>query len=184
MVMVNGLETNDMMKMMENVKDNPASAKATLYATTNWQSGFHNEAEISNFTVGGAKLKHAQTFKIEGDQPKQFLGMDMGPASVEILLAALGHCISNNWAMFGASMGIPIESLKLEVEGDLDMQGRMGLPEPGKVRPGYQIIRITYYVKSKAPKETLEQLKQLAEDRSPTRDSLRAVTLSSKLVIE
>lgn len=35
-----------------------------------------------------------------------------------------------------------------------------------------------------APKEQLEQLKQMAEDRSPTRDSLRAVSLSSKLVIE
>jgi uncharacterized OsmC-like protein len=184
MAVVNGLEVNDMMKMMENVKRNPASAKATLYATTNWKSGFHNEAEISNFTVGGAKLKHAKTFQIEGDQPKDFLGTDKGPASVEILLAALGHCISNNWAMFGASMGVSIESLKLEVEGDIDIQGRMGLPEPGKVRPGYQIIRITHFVKSKAPKETLEQLKQMAEDRSPTKDSLRAVSFSSKLVIE
>jgi uncharacterized OsmC-like protein len=184
MAVVNGLEVNDMMKMLENVKQNPASAKATMYATTNWKGGFHNEAEISNYTMGGAKLKHARTFKIEGDQPENFLGTDKGPASVEILLAALGHCISNNWAMFGASMGVSIESLRLEVEGDLDVQGRMGLPEPGKVRPGYQTIRITHYVKSKAPKEVLEQIKQMAEDRSPTKDSLRAVSFSSQLVIE
>ncbi len=184
MAVVNGLEINNMGKIVENIKNNPGSAKITLFATTRWESGFHNEAEISNFTMGGVNLKHDKTFKIEGDQPKNFLGSDKGPASVEILLAALGHCISNNWAMFGASMGISIESLRLEVEGDLDAQGRMGLPEPGKVRPGYQIIRITHYVKSTAPKEQLEQLKQLAEDRSPTRDSLRAVSISSKLVIE
>lgn len=184
MAVVNGLEVNNTNKMVESVKSNPASAKATFYATTNWKSGFHNEAEISNFTVGGAKLKHAKTFKVEGDHPKELLGTDKGPASVEILLAALGHCISNNWAMFGANMGVSIESLRLEVEGDIDIQGRMGLPEPGKVRPGYQIIRITHYVKSKAPKEKLEQLKQMAEDRSPTKDSLRAVSFSSKLVIE
>ena len=184
MAVVNGLEVNNTNKMVGSVKSNPASAQATFYATTNWKSGFHNEAEISNYTMGGAKLKHARTFKIEGDQPENFLGTDKGPASVEILLAALGHCISNNWAMFGASMGVSIESLRLEVEGDLDVQGRMGLPEPGKVRPGYQSIRITHYVKSKAPKEVLEQIKQMAEDRSPTKDSLRAVSFSSKLVIE
>ncbi len=184
MAVVNGLEVSNMGKIVEKIRDNPDSGQATLYATTRWESGFHNEAAISKFTMGGTNLNHARTFKIEGDQPQNFLGTDKGPASVEILLAALGHCISNNWAMFGASMGISIESLRLEVEGDLDVRGRMGLPEPGKIPPGYQIIRITHYVKSNAPKEQLEQLKQMAEDRSPTRDSLRAVSLSSRLVIE
>lgn len=184
MSVVNGFEVNDMGKVVEGIKQNPASAKATLYATTIWKTGFYNEAEINRYRMGGAELKHERVFKLEGDQPRGFLGTDKGPASVETLLAALGHCISNNWAMFGASMGIPIESLRLEVEGDLDAQGRMGLPEPGKIRPGYQAIRVTHYVKSKAPREKLEQLKQMAEDRSPTRDSLRAVSFSSKLVIE
>jgi uncharacterized OsmC-like protein len=170
--------------MMESVKNNPASAKATFYATTNWKSGFHNEAEISNFTVGGAKLKHAKTFKVEGDHPRELLGADKGPASVEVVVAALGHCISNGWAMYGGALGISIESCRIEIEGDIDLQGMMGLPEPGKIRPGYQNIRVTHRVKSKAPRERLEQLKQMAEDLSPVRDSLRAISYSSKLVIE
>ncbi len=98
MAIINGLEINNIRKIVEAIKSNPDSAKVTLYATTNWKSGFHNEAEISNFTMGGVNLKYDRTFKIEGDQPKNFLGTDRGPASVEILLAALGHCISNNWA--------------------------------------------------------------------------------------
>ncbi len=81
-------------------------------------------------------------------------------------------------------MGIQIDSLKIEVEGDIDLQGMLGLPEPGKVQPGYQNIRVTHYVKSKAPKDKLEQLKQMAEDLSPTRYSLRAVNYSSKLVVQ
>jgi len=184
MATVNGVEVNNINKMVEDVKRNPASAKATFYATTNWKSGFHNEAEISNFAVGGAKLKHAKTFKVEGDHPKELLGTDKGPASVEVLLGALGHCISNGWAMYGAMMGVSVESLRLEVEGDIDLQGMMGLPEPGKVRPGYQNIRVTHYVKSKASKEKLEQVKQMAEDLSPVKDSLRPVNYSSKLVIQ
>jgi uncharacterized OsmC-like protein len=184
MAVINGLEVNNTNKMVESVKSNPASAKATFYATTNWRSGFHNEAEISNFAVGGAKLKHAKTFKVEGDHPRELLGTDKGPASVEVVLAALGHCISNGWAMYGGALGISIESYRIEIEGDIDLQGMMGLPEPGKIRPGYQNIRATHRVKSKAPKEKLEQLKQMAEDLSPVRDSLRAISYSSKLVIE
>ena len=184
MAVVNGLEVNNLVKMVEEVKRNPSAAQATFYATTFWKSGFHHEAEITKFKVGGANLKHAKTLKIEGDHPKELLGTDKGPVSVEVLLVSLGHCIADGWAKYGASMGIPIESLKIEVEGDIDLQGNMGLPEPGKVRPGYQNIRVTHYVKSKAPKEKLEQVKQMAENLSPTKDSLRAVSYSSKLVIE
>ena len=58
------------------------------------------------------------------------------------------------------------------------------LPEPGKVRSGFQNIRVTHYVKSTAAKEKLEQVKQMAEDLSPVKDSLRAINYSSKLVIQ
>jgi len=184
MAVVNGLEVNNIVKMVEDVKRTPASAQATFYAATNWKSGFHVEAEISNFTVGGAKLKHVKTFSVEGDHPKELLGTDKGPTSVEVLLAALGHCIASGWATYGAVLGIPVESVRIEVEGDIDLQGMLGLPEPGKVRPGFQNIRVTHYVKSKAPRDKLEQVNKMAEDLSPVKDSLRAIDYSSKLVIQ
>jgi uncharacterized OsmC-like protein len=81
-------------------------------------------------------------------------------------------------------MGIPIDSLRIEIEGDIDLQGMLGLPEPGKIRPGFQEIRATYYIKSKVSKDQLEKLAKMAEDLSPTRDSLRAVKFSSKLIVQ
>jgi len=182
MAIVNGIEANNIGKMVEEIKRSPASAQATFYANTNWKGGFHNEAEVGNFKLGGGMLKHAKTFKVVGDHPKELLGTDKGPSSVEVLLAALGHCIASGWAVYGASMGIQVDSLKIEVEGDIDLQGMLGLPEPGKVQPGYQNIRVTHVVKSKAPKDKLEQLMHMAEDLSPTRQSLRAVSYSSKLI--
>ena len=103
---------------------------------------------------------------------------------MEITLSALGHCIAGGWGVNGAALGVPLESVRIEVEGDLDPQGMLGLPEPGKVRAGFQNIRVTHYVKSTAPKEKLEQVKQMAEDLSPVKDSLRAINYSSKLVIQ
>jgi uncharacterized OsmC-like protein len=184
MAVVNGLQVDGIVKLVDSVKHNPSAARATFYAHNVWKSGFNIVAEVTDYTVGGAKFKHLKTFKVEGDHPKEFLGMDRGPAAGEVLLCALGHCITGGWAVNGAALGVSIESLRLEVEGDIDLQGNLGLPEPGKVRPGFQSIRVTHYVRSKAPRDKLEQVKQMAEDLSPVKDSLRAISYSSKLVIE
>jgi len=184
MAVVNGLEVNNIVELVENVKRNPSAVQSTFYAHSFWKSGFNVVAEVNDFTVGGAKLKHVKTFTVEGDHPKEFLGTDKGPSAVEVLLCALGHCIAGGWGVNGAALGVPIESLRVEVEGELDPQGMLGLPEPGKVRPGLRSIRVTHYVKSKAPRDKLEQAKQMAEDLSPVKDSLRAISYSSKLVIE
>src|SRR3972149_8669953 len=184
MAVINGLKVNSVVKMVEDVKKNPSAFQSTFYAATTWKSGYNCVAEVRDFKVGGTTLSHTRTFKVEGDHPRDFLGNDKGPSAVELLASALGHCIAGGWAAAGALLGVSIESLRVEVEGDLDPQGMLGLPEPGKVRPGYQNIRVTHYVKSKAPKEKLEQVKQMAENLSPTKDSLRAINYSSKLVVQ
>ena len=183
---VNGLEVGQIQGMVDAVKKNPQLAQAKLYAKTVWKNGFNNEASIKDFELGGAMntTSRKSPFIIAGDHPPELLGTNKGATSVEVLLAALGHCIASGFAMYGAHMGIPLESLTVDVEGDLDLQGMLGLPEPGKVRPGYQEIRATYYVKSNAPRDQLEKLAKMSEDLSPTRDSLRAVKFTSQLVVQ
>ena len=183
---INGLRVQGIQDMVDAVKAQPPVAAATFYASTAWEGGFHNEAAVKAFSLGGAKndTSRKQRFIVAGDHPAELLGTDNGPSSVELLLAALGHCIASGWATYGAHMGIPIEALRLEVEGDIDLQGMLALPEPGVVPPGYQAIRATYHVKSSASKEQLEQLAKMSEDLSPTRHSLRAVKFSSQLVME
>ena len=183
---VNGLNVQGIQDMVEMVKAQPEVAKAAFYATTIWRGGFHNEAVVKPFSMGGVRndTSRKKAFTIVGDHPQELLGTDKGPSSVEVLLSALGHCLASGWATYGTSMGIPIEGLRVEVEGDIDLQGMLALPEPGAVPPGFQDIRATYYVKSSAPREQLEQLAKMSEDLSPTRHSLRAVNFSSHLAIQ
>jgi len=183
---VNGLDVEQIQGMVDAVKKQPQMAKSRFYATTTWRGGFFNEASVKDFSLGGMKntTSRANPFIVPGDHPPELLGTNKGASSVEVVLAALGHCIASGFATFGAHMGIPIDSLVVEVEGDIDLQGMLGLPEPGKVRPGFQEIRAKYYVKSKAPREQLEKLAKMAEDLSPTRDSLRAVKFTSQLILQ
>jgi uncharacterized OsmC-like protein len=183
---VNGIDADQVQGMIGAVKKQPMMAQAKIYAKTKWISGFNNEASIKDFELGGRMntTSRKNPFTIAGDHPPELLGTNKAPASVEVLLAALGHCISNGFAMYGAAMGIPVESVTLDLVGDIDLQGLLMLPEPGKVRPGFQEIRATYYVKSNAPNQQLEKLAKMAEDFSPVRDSLRAVKFTSKLVVQ
>ena len=183
---VNGLDVQGIQDMVEMVKAQPQVAKAAFYATTIWNSGFHNEAVVKPFSMGGAvnDTSRKKAFTIVGDHPQELLGTDKGPSSIEVLLSALGHCLASGWAIYGASMGVSIEGLRVEVEGDIDLQGMLALPEPGAVPVGFQDIRATYFVKSGASREQLEQLAKMAEELSPTRHSLRAVNFSSQLNVQ
>lgn len=76
-------------------------------------------------------------------------------------------------------MGIPVESLKIDLTGDIDLQGFMGL---GKgVRPGLTKIRGKIFVKSPATDEQLNKLKETAQKLSPVVDSLK-VPVETELV--
>ena len=182
---VNGLNVQGIQDMVEMVKAQPQVAKAVFYATTIWRGGFHNEAVVKPFSMGGVMNDtRKKAFTIVGGHPQELLGTAKGPSSVEVLLSALGHCLASGWATYGANMGIPVEGLRIEVEGDIDLQGMLALPEPGAVPAGFQEIRATYHVKSSAPRDQLEQLAKMAEDLSPTRHSLRAVNFSSDLGVQ
>ena len=183
---VNGLSVQGIQDMVAMVKAQPDVARATFSASTEWKSGFHNEARIQAFSLGGAKneVSRSRPFGIVGDHPAELLGTNHGPSSVELLLAALGHCLASGWATYGAVLGVSVDALRVEVEGDVDLQGMLALPEPGVVSPGFQSVRATHYVRSGASREQLEQVAKMAEDLSPTRHSLRAVEFTSRLEVE
>jgi uncharacterized OsmC-like protein len=59
--------------------------------------------------------------------------------------------------MVAAAMGIPTEAINVRVEGDLDLQGTLGLSKDAPV--GFHDIRVTFDVR--APQATAEQLSAL-----------------------
>jgi uncharacterized OsmC-like protein len=184
---VNGFDLQVMQGLVDAVRKQPQAGQGVLYAKVAWRSGFFTEASVKDFTAGGVTNTTSRTraFNIPQDHPPELGGgTNKGPTAGELLLATLGHCVTAGFAEFAAIMGIQIESLNTEVEGYIDMQGMLGLPKPGDVRPGFQEFKVKYYVKSKAPREQLEKAAKMGEDLSPVKDSLRAVKFSSQLIIQ
>jgi uncharacterized OsmC-like protein len=96
-------------------------------------------------------------------------------------LHALASCLNTTFVYYAAAQGIKLEELEFQLEGDLDLQGFLGIA-PHKVRNGFQNIRVICKVKADAPKEKLEELCRLAQMRSPVFDIVtNSVPVSIKL---
>ena len=66
---------------------------------------------------------------------------------VEMLLGSIAACQTISTSIYAESMGIKIDEMSIEVEGDMDSAGFMGY---AKFRPGYTNIRSHIKIKSDA----------------------------------
>jgi len=80
-----------------------------------------------------------------------------GACSGDLLLGALAACAQITCQMVAAAMQIPAESIDVTVEGDLDLQGTLGLSK--EVPVGFEDIRVKFDVR--APSATEVQLSAL-----------------------
>ena len=71
-----------------------------------------------------------------------------------------------------AARGVRLTEVESMLEGDLDVQGAMGLFD--EVRNGFQQIRMTIRIAGDAPEERLRQVVARGTDRSVVFDSITA----------
>jgi uncharacterized OsmC-like protein len=131
--------------LRDQYRQDPASSRITLTA-----HGRQAEAPITCSIDLGRAIYNAQAHKGVG-------GAGTGACSGDLLLGALAACAQITCQMVAAAMGIPAEAINVKVEGDLDLQGTLGLSKEAPV--GFQHIRVTFDVR--APQATAEQLSAL-----------------------
>ena len=166
---VNGVNVDELFKTLDAVKKTAAIAKFRFRADNTWINGGHNRTSIRNFYGAGAEDTSRKTpFVLDADEPKVLLGTDRGPNPVEYLLTALAGCLTSSLVYHAAARGIAIEEVESHLEGDLDLRGFLGTSD--EVRNGYENIRVTFKIKADATEEQLEELVQLARERSPVFD--------------
>jgi uncharacterized OsmC-like protein len=78
---------------------------------------------------------------------------------VEVVLGAYGCCLTTGYAANAALRGIELDDIQIELEGDLDLNGFLGLKDPEQCWPGYTNVRAK--VTLIAPKATPEQIQAL-----------------------
>ena len=166
-VSLNEVNIDKVASLAEKISQEPHVGESTWRAEVNWNGGFSSEASIRDFEP------------VKSDEPEQLGGLNTGPNPVEQVLAALGNCLAVGIAANATIAGISIQSLKIEVDGDLDLHTFLGLKDGNA---GFSGIKANVHIDSDAEPEALQTLIDKVVSTSPVGHTLsRAVNVDVAL---
>jgi len=133
--------------LKQRYREDPDASRITLRATAS-----ETDAPIACSVQVGQAISEAQAHSGVG-------GAGTAACSGDMLLGALAACAQLTCQMVATSMGIETESIEVDVEGDLDLRGTLGVDK--SVPAGFEAIRLSFDVE--APGASEEQLASLIE---------------------
>lgn len=163
---INGLNVQQALDTIAALKADKSLAKFQFRANNRWISGGENRSTIKSFFGAGSEdTSRVKPFEFTNGEPPVLLGDNEGANPVEFLLHALAGCVTTTFILHAMARGIAIRELSTELEGDIDLQGLLGLDDA--VPAGYREIRIKMHVKADCPDEALDDLLAFAQGHSP-----------------
>jgi uncharacterized OsmC-like protein len=133
--------------LKDKYRSDPESSRITLKA-----SGSETETPIACSVEVGQKLIAAQAHTGVG-------GPGTAACSGDLLLGALAACAQLTCQLVATAMGIPVAHIRVNVEGQMDLRGTLGISK--EVPVGFEDIQASFDIS--APDATAEQLAALQE---------------------
>ena len=131
--------------LKDRYRSSPDASRITLRA-----SGSQQDSAMACSVDIGRAIYEAQAHSGVG-------GQGTAACSGDLLLGALAACAQVTCQMVASAMSIPVERIEVSVEGDLDLQGTLGMSK--EIPVGFTDIRVAFDIA--APKATPEQLDAL-----------------------
>jgi uncharacterized OsmC-like protein len=165
---INGIDVERLSGTIDHISADPALARFQFRAQNKWIDGGHNRSTIKEFYGAGQEdTSRTEPFVLDVDEPPVLLGENRGPNAGEYVLHALAACLTGTLVYHAAARGIALEGLECTIEGDVDLQGFLGLAE--SARPGYEGVRVAFKATGAFDDEQLAELASLTR-YSPVRD--------------
>jgi uncharacterized OsmC-like protein len=164
----NGVDVPALLAAREALTAAPEAARFQWRARTEWVNGTHSRTTVEDFTGLGTGHSHLQAFRFDADHPEVFASHDNGATPVELVLAGLGACLTAGVAAVATNRGVQLRSVTAHVEGDMDIQGILGIDRD--VRNGFSDIRVRYEIEADAPRADIEAIVAQSQKRSAVFD--------------
>ena len=154
----NGVDTATLFATIDAVRAQPEAAAFQFRAANRWVAGTHSRSSVQGFFgVGAEDTTREAPFVLNADHPKVLVGKDEGPTPVEYLLHALAACLTAGIGNIAAARKVTLHRVESSVEGDIDLQGLLGLdPE---VRNGFQGVRVRFEIDADAAPEVIASVR-------------------------
>lgn len=120
---------------------------------------------------GLTTICRSRGFEYTLDEPPELGGQDKGMNPVESLLASYAACKGIVVRAFAQKFRINLKSIKVELEGDLDPDGFMGLNKDAKI--GFSEIRTRYLIEADNSDQEIDRFLKFVERNCPVGDTLQ-----------
>lgn len=162
---INGVNVTQLFDTCDLIKGNPDISRFRFRTTNTWQNGTYSQATVKDF-YGALKeddSREALVYNI--DEPPVLLGENKGANPVEYLLVGLSGCLTTALVAHASAKGYPLKTVRSKLEGDLDVQGFLGLSETIPV--AYQEIRVNFQIEGDVTDQQKDELIEMAQKYSP-----------------
>jgi uncharacterized OsmC-like protein len=175
----NGVDVEALLGAREALEAAPEAAQFKWRSTCEWVNGTHSRSTVNRFFGLGQENDRGKTFTVEADHPEAFAAGDNAPTPAEIALTGLASCLMGGVASVAQHRGIQLHSVKATVEGDMDLQGILGIDD--EVRNGFGTIRVSFDVDADATRAEIEALVAQSQKRSAVFD---CITNPTNVIVE
>jgi len=176
----NGVNSSALIDARAALTDAPEGAQFKWRATCDWVHGTHSASKVEGFYGLGEEQRHRTCFDFDSDHPDVFASEDQGATPVEYVLVGLAGCLTAGVASIAQHRGIQLHSVRATVEGDMDIQGILGVDSD--VRNGFAGISVQYEIDADASRADIEALVAQSQKRSAVFDILTNPTNVSVVV--
>jgi uncharacterized OsmC-like protein len=164
----NGVNVGALLDARASLQEVPEAAKFKWRVSCEWLTGAHSRSAIGPFYGLGAEQSRDRLFTVQADHPKLLAAEDNAPTPIEIALSALASCLTAGVAAVAQRRGIQLHSVRATVEGDMDIQGMLGVDDT--VRNGFDAVRVHFDISADASDDDIRALVAQSQKRSAVFD--------------
>lgn len=151
-------EASPLAQFTERLREEPERASVTFRSTTTLGPGYRCEAEFR---------KHS----VVVDEPPSIGGTNEGPNPIELFLGSMATCQAIAYRIWAEYLDIDLQSVEVDVEGDIDLRGLFGITESEP--PGYTEIRLDVRFHGPESDERFDELARAVERACPLLDTVQ-----------
>ena len=155
-------------KLADRFRADPALARVQVAVSTALEEGM----------ACGTTTRGHETL---ADEPRSLGGTDTAQSPVELLLTSLATCQAVTYRLWAAELGVALTRVSVDVEGDLDLRGFLGLDD---VPAGYTSIRMAVRLEGPEDPARYRDLAAAVDRHCPVTDVLaRPVVIERDVIL-
>jgi uncharacterized OsmC-like protein len=160
---LNGIDLKKVEELRELVRRDDSAAHPRYTANVRWLGGLRTEITL------------AENRQLHADEPLNCAGENTAVSPEDLLLSAVGSCLTVAWISVLSARGISVKALDIELSGTVNFRGAYGVDDSP---PGFEHLNIVVYLDTDASAEVVNGLRDKVAAISVIPDTiLRAVPL-------